>query len=63
MPASFVAGRWDVLASPKHMRTAAERFEASSYSELPASHFVPLEHPDAVHEQLLDLLGRVRSEA
>jgi len=60
VPTSFVAGRWDVLASAADMRTASERIPGSSYAELGASHFVAMEQPAEVHEQLLALLDRVR---
>jgi pimeloyl-ACP methyl ester carboxylesterase len=59
VPASFVAGRYDILASHHDMRTAAERIPGASYVVLPASHFMPMEKPDEVHEALLDLLDRV----
>jgi pimeloyl-ACP methyl ester carboxylesterase len=59
VPTSFLAGRYDVLASTHDMRTAAERIGGATYAELPASHFLPLERPDEVHEALLDLLDRV----
>ncbi|HEX4191376.1 MAG TPA: alpha/beta hydrolase [Marmoricola sp.] len=59
VPTTFVAGRWDVLASAEDMRTAAERIEGAEYHEFNASHFVALELPDEVHELLLDLLDRV----
>lgn len=41
------------------MRTAAERIRGATYVELPGSHFLQLEHPELVHEQLLGLLGRI----
>jgi len=59
VPTTFVAGRWDVLASAEDMRTAAERIAGASYVRLEASHFVAMERPDEVHELLLDLLDRV----
>ena len=59
VPATFVAGHWDVLASAEDMRTASERIPGSEYVELGASHFVAMEHPAEVHELLLDLLDRV----
>ena len=59
VPTTFVAGRWDVLASTHDMRTAAERIADAAYLELPGSHFLQLEHPGAVHEQLLMLMSRV----
>ncbi|MGM3151295.1 alpha/beta fold hydrolase, partial [Escherichia coli] len=45
VPAAFVAGRWDVLAGTREMRTAAERMADATYVELRGSHFLPLERP------------------
>ena len=59
VPTSFLAGRYDVLASTDDMRTAADRIAGAAYAELPASHFLPLERPDEVHAGLLELLDRV----
>jgi pimeloyl-ACP methyl ester carboxylesterase len=59
VPASFVAGRWDVLASAEDMRTAAERIAGATYVRLNSSHFVAMERPDEVHDLLLELLDRV----
>jgi pimeloyl-ACP methyl ester carboxylesterase len=59
VPTTFVAGRWDVLASAEDMRTAAERIAGATYVRMNASHFVAMERPDEVHELLLDLLDRV----
>jgi pimeloyl-ACP methyl ester carboxylesterase len=57
VPATFVAGRYDLLASAADMRTAAERVPGSTFVELRGSHFLQLEHPAEVHGHLLDLLG------
>ena len=59
VPTAFVAGSYDILASSQDMRTAAERIPGASYVELPGSHFLQLEHPEPVHEELLALLGRI----
>jgi len=61
VPAMFVAGKWDVLAGPKDMLTAAERMRDASYVELKASHFLPLEKPDQVHALLLEFLERLEA--
>jgi len=60
VPASFVAGKHDILTSSQDMRTAAERITGATYLELRATHFLAMEKPDEVHEALLDLLDRVR---
>ena len=59
VPTSFLAGRHDVLASSADMRTAAERIDGATYRELRATHFLPMEKPVEVHEELLALLARV----
>lgn len=59
VPTAFVAGKYDVLASSADMRTAADRIPGATYTELRASHFIPMEHPREVHELLLDLLDRI----
>jgi pimeloyl-ACP methyl ester carboxylesterase len=53
VPAVFVAGRFDILASSEDMRTASERIPGARYVELRGSHFVQMEHPDEVHAELL----------
>ncbi|RYU12264.1 alpha/beta fold hydrolase [Nocardioides iriomotensis] len=62
VPTAFVAGHYDVLASAHDMRTAAERIPDASYEVLPGSHFLQLEHPQFVHEQLLALVARTGQE-
>ncbi|MCW2822604.1 MAG: alpha/beta hydrolase fold protein [Marmoricola sp.] len=59
VPTSFVAGKYDILASSHDMRTAAERITGATYLELRATHFLSMEKPTEVHEALLDLLDRV----
>jgi pimeloyl-ACP methyl ester carboxylesterase len=58
VPTTFVAGRYDVLASAHDMLTAAERIPDADYVLLHGSHFLQLEHPDTVHRQLLTLVSR-----
>lgn len=58
VPTAFVSGRYDVLASHRDMRTAAERIEDATYVELLASHFVPLERGRTVTRLLKDLVHR-----
>jgi pimeloyl-ACP methyl ester carboxylesterase len=59
VPTTFVAGRYDVLASSDDMRTASQRIRDAEYVELRATHFITMEKPAEVHEQLLSLLDRV----
>jgi pimeloyl-ACP methyl ester carboxylesterase len=66
VPAAFVAGTYDILASSDDMRTASERLPGSRFVEMRGSHFLQMERPDAVHDELLSFLdvhaGSVRSE-
>lgn len=59
VPTAFIAGKYDLLASAADIRTAYERMPPATLVELRGSHFVQLEHPVAVHEELLALLARV----
>ena len=61
VPTSFVAGKYDVLASAHDMRTAAERIPDAAYALLAGSHFLQLEHPETVHRELLTLVSRTHS--
>jgi 3-oxoadipate enol-lactonase len=58
VPTTFVAGRWDVFAGARHVRTAAERVAGSRYRALNATHFIPVEYPDLVLDELKLLLAR-----
>lgn len=60
VPTTFVAGKQDLLASHHDMRTAAERIPGATYHLLPGTHFVQLEHPEAVHTALLELVRAAR---
>ncbi|MGY1691963.1 alpha/beta fold hydrolase [Geodermatophilus sp. SYSU D01105] len=51
-PVTFVAGRYDVLVDPADVRAAAQGVPGARYRELPASHFLPLEQPDAMAAEL-----------
>ena len=59
IPVTFLAGRWDVLTGARAMLTASQRVRGSRYRELPATHFIPVELPDVVLDELWALLARV----
>lgn len=59
VPTTFVAGKFDILASAHDMREAAEQIPGAVYRELWSTHFICMERPDEVHEALLELLDRV----
>lgn len=59
MPTTFIAGRYDMLASARDMRTAAQAIPNSTYVELAGSHFIQMEQSQQVHRHLLALLNRI----
>lgn len=59
VPTTFVAGKYDILASAQDMETAAERIPDAEVVVLNGSHFIQLEHPGEVHAQLRALVARV----
>jgi 3-oxoadipate enol-lactonase len=59
VPVTFLAGRWDVLTGSGAMLTASQRVKGARYRELPATHFIPVELPDTVLDELTALLTRV----
>lgn len=63
VPVTFVAGKWDVFCGAQHLLTAAQRVKGSRYRELDATHFIPLEQPELVLDELTDLVRRVTNES
>lgn len=59
VPAAFVAGRFDLMASHHDMRTAAERMGDAEYTNLLGSHFLTLERPELVARLLREFVERV----
>jgi pimeloyl-ACP methyl ester carboxylesterase len=62
VPTVFIAGRWDVFAGRSDMRSVADRIPRAAYVELPGSHFLPMERPQEVHQELLRLVKRVQAD-
>ena len=63
IPVTFIAGRWDVLTGARDMLTASQRVKGSRYRELSATHFIPVEFPEIVLDELRQLLDRVGTPA
>ncbi len=59
VPTTFLAGSWDLLAGPRAMRSAAERLPEGRYVEIRSTHFLPMEQPGAVQDELVELLATV----
>ncbi|RBY83897.1 alpha/beta hydrolase [Geodermatophilus sp. TF02-6] len=58
-PVTFLAGRYDVLVDVADVRSTARAVPGARYREFAASHFLPLEQPEAMLEELRLLTGRV----
>ena len=58
VPTAFVAGRYDVLTDNADIRSAAERIPEATCSVVVGSHFLQMEHPDLVHDELMALVER-----
>jgi pimeloyl-ACP methyl ester carboxylesterase len=57
-PVTLVAGRHDVIASRHDMVDAADRIPHAVLHVLPGSHFLPLEYPDELADELRELARR-----
>ncbi len=61
IPVTFLSGKWDMLTGARDMLSASQRVEGSRYRELESTHFIPVEFPQIVLEELHLLLERVNA--
>jgi pimeloyl-ACP methyl ester carboxylesterase len=54
-PVTFLAGRFDSLADSKDLRAAARAIPGARFRELLGTHFLPLQYPEVMTEELLAL--------
>jgi len=59
IPTTFVAGKWDILTGARDMLSASQRVKGSRYRELESTHFIPVEFPEIVLDELKLLLDRI----
>ncbi|MEX5720316.1 alpha/beta fold hydrolase [Geodermatophilus maliterrae] len=57
-PVTFLAGRYDTLVDVADVRAAAVAVPGARYREFPATHFLPLEAPGAMRDELRRLAAR-----
>lgn len=57
-PVTMVGGTFDLLASDKDMRRASRLVPDARYRTLPGSHYLPLEYPEVVRDELRRLADR-----
>ena len=62
VPVTFLAGKHDLLTGSRDMLTASQRIPGSRFVELAASHFIPIEFPEQVTTELLNLVERAGKE-
>jgi pimeloyl-ACP methyl ester carboxylesterase len=61
-PVTLLAGRYDTLVDVADMRTAAEGLPGTRYRQFPGTHFLPLQYPELMLDELA-LLAEARSAA
>lgn len=57
-PVTVVAGLLDTLAATADLRTMAERIPCARFLQLNGTHFLPLQYPDQLHDELRALATR-----
>lgn len=58
VPVTFIAGKWDMLTGARDMLSASQRIKGSRFRELESTHFIPIEFPDIVLDELKELIER-----
>jgi pimeloyl-ACP methyl ester carboxylesterase len=58
-PVTFVAGRYDSLVDVADVRAAARRLPGARLREMAGTHFLPVQYPDVMAEELRRLSGRM----
>ena len=61
IPLTVLAGRYDVVADPRHVLRPLAELPQARLRVLPTSHFIPLEAPDVLAEELRTLLARAEA--
>jgi 3-oxoadipate enol-lactonase len=56
-PVTLLAGRYDTLVDVADMRTAAEGRPGTRYRQFPGTHFLPLQYPELMLDELRLLTG------
>ena len=51
-PVTFLAGRYDTLVDAKDMRAAAEGLPGARYRGFPGTHFLPLQYPELMLDEV-----------
>jgi 3-oxoadipate enol-lactonase len=57
-PVTFVAGRYDTLVDVGDVRTVAGTVPGARLRELPVTHFLPLQYPRVMTDELRRLVTR-----
>jgi pimeloyl-ACP methyl ester carboxylesterase len=62
-PVTFLAGRYDTLVDVADVRRVARMVPGARLRELPGTHFLPLQYPAEVMDELRRLSGQERSRS
>lgn len=57
-PTLVVAGAYDQLRTPAHVRTIASQIPGAQFEIIESGHYIPVQTPEIAVEMLLELLGR-----
>lgn len=60
-PSTLIAASHDLLAGPSAMRSAADRIAGARFRHVRGTHFIPMERPELVIDELAELMARVES--
>lgn len=63
VPVTFVAGRWDLLTGARDLASAAARIPHSRYVLSESTHFIPVEQPELVLDELRQMMDQVQASA
>jgi len=58
IPVTFLAGKWDPVASAEQVRQASDLIRGSRFVEIAGSHFLPLQFPGVMNSELDRLIER-----
>ncbi len=57
-PVTFIGGTWDAICSAPDVQAASRRVAESRYVELAGTHYLPLQFPSVIRDELDLLVGR-----
>lgn len=62
-PVTVLAGSLDAFVDPRALRDRVGAIPGVRFVVLPGSHFLPVQQPDAVHDELVEVIGRAAGDS